>query len=613
MTSKRSRGRILLVALTIWALAMVVPDIHRLVRPLGSFGFYSNNDGLITDVQGPFRDKAASPAWIAGLRAGDRLDLAQMRCIPVQTLRCASALAILGGLRLVTVDRHAELVVASSDNRSRLIEITAATRPFSWWVLAVLPFDQLAAVLVILAAAWLVWTRPGGLTWGFFLYVIWFNPGQSYEYYALLQHSPAALLTQNIAGAIAQGVGYAGFLLFALRLPQDQSLPRWRPVERALPAVAILLAVLLVLSNANLFGYPTETITRLGILSGFLVAAGAFAILMVRRNEQPPLDYQRFRWVIWGCVIGLPALILADIGQLTNALDGIWGNAPPREEVWDLVRLVNGVLCLFVFEAVRRPRVVSVAIPLRRVTILGLLLSVPMLFLHEQVDHVRQVIRESLELPGWVWPAIAVIVLFLITRLHEYAVHHADRFFNRSIARASGELGAAILRAQDFVSVEGCLVKDASTALGLASGAIFRDDGGVFRRSSGAIGWDDHHAATLDLGDRILQNAQSARPFDVDGNAGKRILLPDGPMRPVLALPIANRFRCYAVVLYGAHISGNDLNEAERRMLAELADLAAAVFTKLDYELLQRRVASLELERKTMIPASAPTRSASGA
>jgi len=84
-------------------------------------------------------------------------------------------------------------------------------------------------------------------------------------------------------------------------------------------------------------------------------------------------------------------------------------------------------------------------------------------------------------------------------------------------------------------------------------------------------------------------------------------------MRPVLALPIANRFRCYAVVLYGAHISGNDLNEAERRMLAELADLAAAVFTKLDYELLQRRVASLELERKTMIPASAPTRSASGA
>jgi len=592
---------------------MVVPDIHRLVRPLGSFGFYSNNDGLITDVQGPFRDKAASPAWIAGLRAGDRLDLTQMRCIPVQTLRCASALAILGGLRLVTEYRPAELVIASADNRPRLIEITAATRPFSWWVLAILPFDQLAAVLVILAAAWLVWTRPGGLTWGFFLYVIWFNPGQSYEYYALLQHWPAALLTQNIAGAIAQGVGYAGFLLFALRLPENQSKPRWRPIERALPVVAILLAVLLVLSNANLVGYPTETITRLGILSGFLVAAGTFAILMVRRKEQPPLDYQRFRWVIWGCVIGLPALTIADIGQLTNALDGIWGDAPPREEVWDLVRLVNGVLCLFVFEAVRRPRVVSVAIPLRRVTILGLLLSVPMLFLHEQVDHVRQVIRESLELPGWVWPAMAVIVLFLITRLHEYAVHHADRLFNRSVARASDQLGAAILRAQDVVSAEACLVKDASTALSLASAAIFRDDGGGFRRSGGAIGWDDHHAATLDLGDRILQDAQSARPFDVDGNAGKRMLLPDGPMRPVLALPVANRIRCYAVVLYGAHISGNDLNEAERHMLAELANLAAAVFTKLDYESLQRRVASLELELKTMIPASAPTTSASGA
>jgi len=68
-------GRILLAALTFWALAMVVPDFYRLYRPLGSFGFYSNNDGLITDVQGPFLDQTESPAFQAGLRAGDRLDL----------------------------------------------------------------------------------------------------------------------------------------------------------------------------------------------------------------------------------------------------------------------------------------------------------------------------------------------------------------------------------------------------------------------------------------------------------------------------------------------------------------------------------------------------------
>ena len=109
------------------------------------------------------------------------------------------------------------------------------------------------------------------MTWGFFLYVIWFNPGQSSEYYALLQHySPAALLTQNIAGAIAQGAGSAGFIWFAVRAPTDVTTLRWRPLERALPVIAVLLAVLLALSYANLFGYPTEIVTRIGVLSGLV-------------------------------------------------------------------------------------------------------------------------------------------------------------------------------------------------------------------------------------------------------------------------------------------------------------------------------------------------------
>src|SRR5215467_7305375 len=84
------------------------------------------------------------------------------------------------------------------DRPARKIDIVAKQRPYDGWVLVVLVLDQLAAILVILAAAWLVWTRPGIMTWGFFLYVIWFNPGQSAQFYALLQwYSPIALLTQN--------------------------------------------------------------------------------------------------------------------------------------------------------------------------------------------------------------------------------------------------------------------------------------------------------------------------------------------------------------------------------------------------------------------------------
>ncbi len=294
--SARLRGRLLLILLTFWALAMVVPEFYRLVHPLGSFGLLVDGDGRIIDVQGPFPTEMESPACRTGLRPGDRLDLARMRCVPVDTLRCATALATLGKLQLVGDNRRGDLAMAATAQKpARQVEVVAGPTPFSWWVRLVLPLDQIAAIVVILAAAWLVWTRPGRMTWGFFLYIIWFNPGQSSAYYALLQYTPAALITQNLAGALAQGAGFAGFLSFALRAPKDQITPRWRPIEKALPAVAGLLALLLALANINVFGYPAEALMRAGTLSGLAVAACALIVLLARRGEQQPLDYQRLR------------------------------------------------------------------------------------------------------------------------------------------------------------------------------------------------------------------------------------------------------------------------------------------------------------------------------
>ena len=138
------------------------------------------------------------------------------------------------------------------------------------------------------------------MTWGFFLYVIWFNPGQSAQYYALLQlYSPVALLTQGLAGAVAQGVGLAGFIWFALRAPTDETTPRWRPVERSLPFIAVLLALCLRelrespgLSHGDRDAYRCSKRPR---------------CCRVRFRDSPytsartatEKDYQRLRWVIW--------------------------------------------------------------------------------------------------------------------------------------------------------------------------------------------------------------------------------------------------------------------------------------------------------------------------
>ena len=601
-------GRVLLVALTFWALAMVVPDFYRLYQPLGSFGFYANNDGIITDVEGPFPDQTASPAFRAGLRVGDRLDLEQMRCIPISTLRCASAMAALGGFRLVANQQRAQLVMAPAPSRpARVVDIIADQRPYDGWVLAVLLLDQVAAMLVILAAAWLVWTRPGVMTWGFFLYVIWFNPGQSAQYYALLQrYSPIALLTQNIVGAIAQGIGSAGFIWFALRAPNDETTLRWRPVELILPFIAIVLAALLTLSYANLLGYRTEAVTRAGVLSGIVVAACAFLILLARQGELPPQDYQRLRWVIWGCLIGLPALVFADAGTTTTLLNNLWPGYSPPEQLWGLLYLVNGVLCLLVSEAVRRPYVVKVSIPLRRVTILGLLLSLPVLFLHESIDHIREAVSENVTLPAWAWIGIAAAIVFLISKIHHSAADYLDLLFNRSVAKAGEQLGDAVLKAKQYAEIEGQLVQGVLGTLGLTSASIFREQDRVFRRTAGDRAWDNA-ARTLDPNDSMLERAHDRRPYDVEQEAAARNDLPSGLMRPILAVPVGDRLRCLGLALYGPHETGNALSHDERSMLAELADKAASALMKINDEELHRRIAALESELETIAAESATT------
>ena len=54
---------------------------------------------------------------------------------------------------------------------------------------------------------------------------------------------------------------------------------------------------------------------------GFAVSVGALAILIGRRRDLSPRDYQRIRWVIWGCLIGLPAYLLAQLSQETSVFD----------------------------------------------------------------------------------------------------------------------------------------------------------------------------------------------------------------------------------------------------------------------------------------------------
>jgi hypothetical protein len=595
--SGRLGGRILLALLTLYALTMIAPDLYRVVRPLSAFGLATNADGLVYDVQARFSEDDESPAWRAGLRPGDRLDLEAMRCYPVDTILCATNLALWGGFNYVMPGRQGILLIKATPERpAREVALIAGPRPDTIAIDIVLVIGQIAGILVVLGAAWLVWLRPGGMTWGFFAYAITFNPGQSFQFYAFMQQWPQAMLAQSIASCLMQAAGYTGLLLFALRVPVDRTEGRWRLIERALPAVFILLFLVSLSSLGSVFGYPTEYAYRASLVVGFAVSVAALAILIGRRKDLSPRDYQRIRWVIWGCLIGLPAYLIGELSQETSVPSSLFGAGAVSEDITGLFYLINGVLCLFVVEAVRRPTVVSVWVPLRRATALGLLLSVPAFFIHEELN----TIHELTELPKWAWVLVASALIFLISRLHDFATELTERLFDREFHHAKEHLAAVsktIQGANSLAEIERLLVDEPVKSLRLASAALFREEAGMFRRRA-SLGWDPTHRDTLTgsgrlLGGRLLH----CGAFALDGIGGIDLLdarYPQGVARPVVGVPVANPTYCFAVLLYSAHEVGTDLDGDERQLLASLARDAEIAYSRVDRETLQKRIEILE-------------------
>ncbi len=602
------RGRVLLLVLATWAIAMIAPDFYRVFGSFGSFGLVVNNDGVIVDVAGSFETPSRSPAAAAGIAVGDRVDLRAMRCIPIATPACRDLLAVIGGLggpHVVRMDHAIDLVVApAGGGASKVVHLqpTRTTRGFLDRL--VLFADTLVGIIVILAAARLVWIAPGTMTWGFFVYVMWFNPGQTFAYYALLEPWPAAILLQEIGEAFVHGAGYAGLLVFALRFPNDVPSPSLARYERMAWAMGATIGALWLASYANAFGLRTEALSTTALLLGYVVDAVIVFVLVQRRRTLPLLDRQRVTWVISGCAIGLPAFIFAEIAQSTSMLQRPFALSLPDSAI-GLLYLLHGVLAYFVSVAVLHRRVISVTIPLRRGTILTLLslaVGIPIVNLHELLAHYQDAVR----IPEWVWLlVVAPIALVLLHRLHELGVHLVDRLLNRRFHRAGRELATtdeAMLAARRPDVIDRLLVVDAVEALALSSGALFRRQDGTYRRTC-AVGWDDSAQAELapDRDALVLSALERRMPVRLPRDAWDESQVEANLREPSIAVPIQSAvLGDIGIALFGPHVDGNDIDEDERDMLAEHARRAVAAYERAAFVDLREEVSELRDQLATL-------------
>ena len=581
---------------------MIVPSLVRVVAPFSSVGLSADNDGMLLDVVSPFEHHEQSPAAMAGLVPGDRIDLRRMRCTSPMSEACASAVTVLGGLgglQYTLPGREIDLpILGRHDQPPRTVHLRAALAQLQWPARLVLLADTLVGILFILTGLHLVWTRPGRMTWGFFLYAAWFNPGQTFAFYAVLQLVPPLLLLEQFGEALLRGAAYAGLFAFALRFPSDEVGTRWQRLDRALPWFGAALAAATLATAGNLFGFGTETITRAVILAGYVANAAVVGILLVRRRELAPQDEERMRWVLAGVMIGVPAFILAAICQSSGLLQDLWGVAPSQAAI-GLLYLLNGVLAYFVGVAVRRRRVVSVAIPLRHgsiVAFLTLALAIPVVWLHE----VTAEYQDHLDLPSWFWLlVVAPVLLVALQRLHELAVELVDRTLNRKFHRAQHRLsqaGHAMLKADAFSDVDQLLVEEPLGAMRLSSGAVFRLIDGTYRRMQPAPGWDQSPVQELhpDTDALALSSVARSAAVRLPQGAWDRRDLPKEAWAPCVAVPVCGGAReAIGVALFGPHETGSDINADEIQMLQDLASRAAAGYDRVETVILRREIDAL--------------------
>jgi uncharacterized membrane protein SirB2 len=490
-------------------------------------------------------------------------------------------------------------VVDTAAATSQLRTVDTSIEPLDLTARFMLFLAQVLGVIFIGIALRLAWHRPSAITWGFFLYAIWFNPGQYYVFYAWLERwPPAVLLTQEAAQSVFQAIGYCGFVLFALRFPRNVTEPRWRPLERALPYIGVALLFIQLRAFMAVFGFRSEWAARLNFCAGVVVIGVVLAILFIRYREQDQQDRHRIRYVFWGSIFGLAAFTVAELDTATTLLDV----RLPESFIY-LLYSMNGTVAIAVWHAVRKYRVVDVKFTLSRSGIDALLWMV-FAILIIWADSFQAPAKQyfgSTDLLTKIGIVSAVfIVLMLVKGVIDWMQGRAEKLFGSLFFRKMRQAEMDLAKLSDRLAhtdgttpperVDEDIVGTPTAALALASAAVFRrQQDGRFSRTL-AQHWPDDAIKVLTAEHDLIKKLQSpkAAPVLLEPSQLPRDV-PQGPALPALAIPIVYSGRLEAIVFYGAHCEGDDLNEEEIQMLDKLASAASSAYMTFELKSLRGR------------------------
>src|ERR1051326_6333411 len=578
-------------ALAAMATVFIFPDLLRVYEDYPTLGFEADNDGRIINVSNGVKSRLAGCGYI---------DISQT---PFE-----DRMAIFGGLGgrqyvRPSLDKPIQFVCKHDNTQALDWREVAPQKPSNSPLLGrvVLLIQELIGLSFIYVATMAVWQRPSLATFGFFLYAIWFNPGQNYVLYAEAQRLPLLAVGLEAVQVALQTLGYWGLMIFALAFPTAPR-HRWqRQARRVIDLIAVVLGILQLCSFATAIGFRTELITRLSLYAGYFIVIAVIVIVGLRYLWLTSEDRQRMLWVFVGCVIGLPAYIFADLASSTSAL-GTSSNF--SNEVLSLLYIPNAFLLYAVVTAIRRDRLVRVTFALGRRAVLSLvwvlvflIVAVSATLLEHQIesslfgkDH-KPLERAEIVLTvirfGFYYGVVALLK-FLVDISVEHVTHGVDRIFFRRHHDAQQRLRTAVTALEDavddFHEIEHHLVCDPVKWLSLTWSALFVRRNGGFELAlscprlypfdpSGPPGPSQKLVGILERN----CSRSAIRLTERDDLTDKEVSARESPS---LAVPIFARDNLVAIAFYGEHSGGDDIDHVEMATLGELGHAAGLAWRR---------------------------------
>jgi hypothetical protein len=556
--------------LVVYALALVTAASSVLWQPRGTFGFVSDYGARVRSVV------PSGPAALAGIRAGDRIDL---QSIAFDQRR---EVVGIGGPPDVGERVRLRILHAGVPNDVTLV---AVPTEFGEGDRATVLLECGVSLVFIVVGAGLILLRPSWATWGFGLYCLTDLPAETIGFrFPSNTETIVALFVYDLI----ENLGGVGLLVFALEFPARIDIAWRRRLRQYLPAIFVGLSLLTM--------YPDVSTLLLGAGAGaenraLQVIFGAFDLLTIATlydtyRRIAPDGRERMRWVLFGFSAGL---ITNYIGN-TLIYSSLLGAEPPA---WipNLLVSLNVLLPLAIAHAVVRHRVLDVNLIISRALVYGGFTTV-LAALFGLLDWFFGTVLDEFRLSRVIEASIAVAIAFAFNRVH----HRIERFIEAVFFRKRRAAEERLLRltrelphARSRHIIETALVDEAVDTFGLTSAALFfLDDDGAFARTA-STGWIDDECALLDDDDRlVLALRAESSPIKLADLPWRRVDIPGGGSAPVLAVPVASRTDLIGMVLYGAHTGGGDIDAEEAGLLERLVRYAGFALDALEAERLRR-------------------------